>query len=153
MLILHIVSRALYTGLVASKCPIEKLHKFLHNSPSWRAEYLCVSCEAIWPEKFCMTCSVENGTVVNWANKSEIKYLKANAKAKSKSYDHLKACHKNLLGFSVSSSFRDVATRLNGFVLKFQTDSPMVRFLSEEMSGVFKIVDELFHSERCFRKG
>ena len=30
----------------------------------------------------------------------------------------------------------DVATRLNGFLIKFQTDGPMVLFLSEELGEI-----------------
>ena len=56
---LHVLSGALYTGVVVSSWPIEKvlgaIFRFLHNSPARRAEYLRVSSSGFYPEKFCTT--------------------------------------------------------------------------------------------------
>ena len=67
--VLHVVSGALHTGVVACLWSIEKLlralFKFLHNSPARRAEYLRVSSSGLYPEKFCATRWVENEIVAS----------------------------------------------------------------------------------------
>ena len=42
----------------------------------------------------------------------------------------------------------DVATRLNGFLIKFQTDGPMVLFLSEELGEIFVVAYGFVYSKR-----
>ena len=54
------------------------------------------------------------------------------------SYNNLKAYHTNPLIVIYLHLFRDVAARLNCFLIKFQTDGPMVPFLSEEMGGILR---------------
>ena len=52
----------------------------------------------------------------------------------NKYYDNLVKCHLNSLITVYLDLFRDVATRLNVFLVKFQTDSPMVPFLSDKIA-------------------
>ena len=56
----------------------------------------------------------------------------------NKSYDNLVQYYLNHLIPVYLHLFRDVAVILNIFLVKFQTDSPMVPFLSEEVAGILK---------------
>ena len=48
--------------------------------------------------------------------------------------------------------FRDIAARLNIFLVKFQTGSPMVPFLSEDMAGILKWAMWLIIQEAVLKK-
>ena len=155
---LHVVSGALYTGVVACLWPLEKLlramFKFLHNSPAWRAEHLRVSSSSLYPEKFCATRCVENEIVVSRAidiSEDFVKLIKLYvAKAPSKqpkyniSYNNLKEYHTNPLIVFYLHLFRDVAARLNCFLIKFQTDGLMIPFFGEEISGILRCLMGFF---------
>ena len=56
----------------------------------------------------------------------------------NKSYDNLVKYHLNPLIPVYLHLFRDFMTRLNVFLVKFQTDSPVVPFLSEEIASILK---------------
>ena len=68
--------------------------------------------------------------------------IKAKAPSKrpkdNKSYDNLVQYYLNPLIPVYFHLFRDVAAILNIFLVKFQTDSPMVSFLSEDIAGILK---------------
>ena len=67
---LHVISGALYTGVVKAGWPIEKLlramFKFLKHSTARRAEYLRVS-KGLWPEKLLLPNCVL--TIPSWISK------------------------------------------------------------------------------------
>ena len=52
------------------------------------------------------------------------------------SYNNLKEHYINPFIIVYLHLFRDVAARLNGFLIKFQTDGVKVSFLSKEMGGI-----------------
>ena len=54
------------------------------------------------------------------------------------SYNNLKAHYTNPFITVYLHLFRDVTAHLNGFLIKFQTDGPMVPFLSEETGGILQ---------------
>ena len=141
-----------HTGVVACLWPIEKLLratvKFLHNSPARRAEYLRVSSSNLYPEKFCGIRWVENEIVASraidiWEDFVKLVKLYV-AKAPSKqpkdniSYSNLKEYHTNPLIVVYLHLFRDVAARLNCFLIEFQTNGPMIPFLGKEISGILR---------------
>ena len=140
------MSGALDTGVAASSWTIEKvlgaMFSSLHDSPARRAEYLRVSSSGLYPKKFCTIWWVKNDLVANlvieikvdiaelinsFAAKVPSKQPKNNA-----SYNNLKEHYTNPFTIVYLHLFRDIAARLNGFLIKFQTDGPMVPFLSEE---------------------
>ena len=151
---LHVISGALHTGVVEADWPIDKLlrgmFKFLHNSPARRAEYLRVSKDGLWPEKFCVTRWVENEPVANRAIEIWDDYVKlikvflskcpSSQPKDNKSDENLKECHTNPLIIVHLHLFRDVAAR---FLVKFQTDAPMVPFLSE-VAGILRWLMSFF---------
>ena len=151
---LHVVSGALHSAVVAANWPVEKvlrgMFKFLKDAPARRAGYMRRSLTGLYPEKFCSTRWVENEPVADRAIKiwgDVVTLIKAfQAKVPSKrpkdniSYNNLVKYHTNPLIPVYLHLFRDVAARLNVFLVKFQTDSPMVPFLSEEMAGILRWV-------------
>ena len=54
------------------------------------------------------------------------------------SYKNLEEYHTNPLIVVYLHLFRDVAARLNCFLIKFQTDGPMIPFLGEEIIGILR---------------
>ena len=149
---LHVVSGALDTGVAASSWTIEKvlgaMFSSLHNSPARRAEYLRVSSSGLYPKKFCTIWWVKNDLVANRVIeiKGDIAELTNSfaAKVPSKrpkdnaSYNNLKEHYTNPFIIVYLHLFRDIAARLNGFFIKFQTDGPMVPFLSEEKCKILR---------------
>ena len=119
------------------------MFKFLHNFFARRAEYLCVSLSGLHPKKFCATRWVENEIVARraidiWEDFVKlIKLYVATAPSKQPkdniSYNNLKVDHTNPLIVVNLHLFGDVAARLNCFIIKFQTDGPMMPFLGEEI--------------------
>ena len=122
------------------------MFNFLDNYSVRRAEYLRMSSSGLCPEKFCTTRWMENESVANqaidiscdiveliklFAARAPNKQLKDNA-----SYINLKEHYTNPFIKVYLHLFRDAAACLNGFLLTFQTDGPMVPFLSEEMGGI-----------------
>ena len=149
---LHIVSGALHSAVVAAGWPVEKIlrgmYKFLKDSPARRAAYTRVSLHDLYPEKFCVSRWVENEPVaeraiVIWEDFVRlIKEILAKPPSKrpkdNKSFDNLVKYHASPLIPVYLHLFRDVAARLNIFLIKFQTDSPMVPFLCEEICDILK---------------
>ena len=149
---LHVVSGALHSAVLVADWPVEKvlrgMYKFLKDAPARRNEYMRGSVTGLYPEKFCATRWVENEPVADRAIKiwgdivTLIKAFQAKVPSKrpkdNKSYNNLVQYHLNSLIPVYLHLFRDVASRLNVFLVKFQTDSPMVPFLSEEMAGILK---------------
>ena len=130
------------------------MFKFLHNSLTRRAEYLRVSSSGLYPEKFCAARWVENERVANraieiyggiveliklFATKTPSKQPKDNA-----SYNNLKGHYNNPFIVVYLYLFWDVAAHLNGFLIKFQTDDPIVPFLSEKMGGILRWLMDFF---------
>ena len=149
---LHVVSGALHSAVVAADWPVEKvlrgMYKFLQDAPARRAEYLRVSITGLYPQKFCVIRWVENEPVADraiviWKDIVElIKVIQAKVPSKrpkdNTSYENLVVYHANSLIPVYLHLFRDVAVRLNVFLVKFQTDSPMVPFLSKEVAAILR---------------
>ena len=102
-----------------------------------------------YSEKFCVIRWVENESVTDraikiWGDmvmliKAFLAKLPSKRPKDNKSYDNLVQYYLNPLIPVYFHLFRDVVARLNIFLVKFQTDSPMVPFLSEEMAGILKL--------------
>ena len=70
----------------------------------------------------------------------------------NKSYDNLVKYHLNPLIPVYLYLFRDFMTRLNVFLVKFQTDSPVVPFLSEEIASILKWLMQFFVQRSTLKK-
>ena len=145
---LHVISGTLHSAVVASDWSVEKvltgMFKQLKDAPVRQAEYMQGSITGLYLEKSCVIRWVENKLVADRAViirndiVTLIKAFQSKALSKcpkdNKSYDNLVKCHLNSLISVYLHLFRDVATRLNVFLVKFQTDCPMVPFLSDKIA-------------------
>ena len=149
---LHVVSGAFHSAVLAADWPAEKvlrgMYKLLKDARPRRAEYMRGSATGLYPEKFCIIRWVENEPFADRAIKiwgdvvTLIKAFQGKVPSKrpkdNKSYDNLVQYYLNPLIPVYLHLFRDLAARLNIFLVKFQTDSLMVPFLSEEIPGILK---------------
>ena len=163
---LHVISGALHTGVLASGWPIEELlralFKFIQHSPARRSDYLKVSEAGLWPKKFVVTRWVENESVSDRAIAIWNDYVKlidfftskvpSKQPKSNKSYEVLKQHRNNSLIIVYLNLFRDVAARLNNFLVKFQTDAPMVPFLSDEISSILRWLMSFFINSEVLKK-
>ena len=148
---LHVISGALQSGVKAAEWGTEKvlmgMYKFLHKSPGRRADYLNISNGSnFFPMKFCPTRWVENAPVAEraievWEYIVElIKFFllkpPSQRPKENRSFDNLVKYHLNPLVPVQLHLFKDMATILNGFLVNFQTDSPMVPFLSMQVGDI-----------------
>ena len=155
----------LHTGVVKAGWPIEKslraMFKFLQHSTARRAEYLRVS-KGLWPEKFVVTRWVENEPVANRAIEIWADYVKlikvflgkcpSSQPKDNKSYDDLKEYHCNPLIMVYLHLFRDVAARLNNFLVPMMPMIPMIPFLSDEICSILRWLMSFFIQSEVLKK-
>ena len=163
---LHIVSGALGTGVKKADWSVEKvlrgMFKFLKKAPARRGDYLQLSVTCIFPLQFIATRWTENDIVAErgvtiWDDIVKlIKFTLGKTKSKqpkdNKSYDNLVKYHTNPLIKVELHLFKDVAFILNRFLVTFQTDNPMVPFLSMEISSVLKSLMRFFMPKAILQK-
>ena len=123
------------------------MYKFLHKPPGGRADYLNISNGSnLFPMKFCPTRWLENTPVVErtievWEYIVELItffLLKPPSQRpkENRSFDNLVKYHLNPLVPVQLHLFKDMATILSGFLVNFQTDSPMVPFLRMQIGDI-----------------
>lgn len=163
---LHIVSGALGTGVKKADWSVEKvlrgMFKFLKKSPARRGDYLQLSITGLFPLQFIATRWTENDIVAErgviiWGDIVKlIKFTLQKPKSKqpqdNKSYDNLVKYHTNPLVMVELHLFKDVAFILNRFLVTFQTDNPMVPFLSMEITSVLKSLMRFFMPKAVLQK-
>ena len=149
---LHTIHRSLEHGVNGSYWDIKKilssLYKIFDESPSRRADYEKVNSatEVEYPKKFCAHRWVEKElvamhalvvwpkvveVVIFWLTLPKSKQPGKGDLEKHKSYGTLVRYHKNLMVPLMIIFFQEVAEKLNSFLKRFQTDSPMVPFLAD----------------------
>ena len=148
---LHVISGALQSGVKAAEWGTEKvlmgMYKFVHKSPGRRADYVNISNgKNLFPMNFCSTRWVENAPVAEktievWEYIVEVItffLLKAPSQRPKEnlSLDNIVKYHLNPLVPVQLHLFKDMATILNGFLVNFQTVSPMVPFLSMQIVDI-----------------
>ena len=139
---LHTVSNSFQCGVKAAEWDVEKvlqgMYKFRNKSPERREDFVRVTSNEIFPLKFCPTRWVENENVSQralefWDDYVELikEYLlqpPSKRPKDNKSVDNLVDAHRNPTIKVKLHLFKDVASMLNGFLVQFQTDNPMVPF-------------------------
>ena len=162
---LHVISGALQTGVKAAEWGIEKvlmgMYKFLHKAPARRADYLKLADTSLFPHRFAPTRWVENAMVAErgieiWDGivkliKFILEKTPSSRPKDNKSYENLVLHHNNPLVKVQLHLFKDVALILNRFLVTFQTDNPMVPFLSMEIAGILRSLMRLF-IPKCIMK-
>ena len=149
---LHVVSGAFQTGCGQTGWNVDKiLHaswKLLDKSPARRGEYAALFGDentVLFPKKFCKTRWVENAEVAGRAIQVWPKIVALiekfekrvpSERPKNKSYGHLKEAYTDKNVVIYLTIFRDVASQLEVFLKTFQTDAPMVPFLSDTLEKI-----------------
>ena len=163
---LHTLHNAFSHGAKASSWKLKELlsamYTIFDDSPSRRADYesLTSATDKDYALKFCFHRWIENELVARRAQKIWPKYVeiiefwrglsksKQPGKGKegqNKKYDRLIIEHeKDVLVPLKLQFFEEVAKQLNSFLIKFQTDSPMVPFLVESLENMIQKFCSMF---------
>ena len=155
---LHIISGSLHTGVDLSGWAIEALLRALfqlfNDSLARRDVYIKLNDDTTFARKFCGTRWVENEIVADRALTVWDKVMKvvdhyeklcvSKRPKNNKSYERLVSNrHDNLVKVKFCV-FRDIASRLNNFLIKFQTDAPLVPFMAQELEAMMRELMSLF---------
>ena len=155
---LHIVSGSLNAGVTETSWEIDKIMKsmwkLLSDSPARRDEYLKLSVSGKFPLKFCATRWVENEDTAEramlvWPDiilliNHFLSLSKSKQPKNNKSYDRLVKVFKDKLVPLKLMFFKEIAAILNGFLRPFQTDNPMVPFLSDAYEELIRKLMKMF---------
>ena len=165
---LHVVSGAFQNGVKVSEWDLDKvlrsMWKLLDKSPARRGVYLrlCDRSPPLFPLKFCATRWVENEKVANraidvWSSMVLLIkdfLLKPVSKRPSGnvSYDTLVKMHKDPIMPVKLHIFRDVASKLNTFLVTFQSDAPLVPFLSDALEILLRRFMDIFMLRKVMKE-
>ena len=163
---LHIVSGDLGTAVKKADWCVEMvlrgMFKLFRKAPARRGEYLQLSISGLFALQFIATRWTENDIVAEravaiWDDIIKfIKFTLQKPKSKqpqdNKSYDNLVKYHSNPVVMVELHLFKDVAFILNRFLVTFQTDNPMVPFISMELSKILKSLMRFFMPKSILQK-
>ena len=143
---LHVVHGAFCTGCQATEWKIEGLLRALwylfHDTPARRDDYKQVTGSAMFPLKFCATQWIEDDRVAQraleiWPHVEKyIKHLVKEPKSKqptSASYITIQNACKDPLVPAKLQVFVYISKVLKPFLVKYQTDEPMIMFLAGDL--------------------
>ena len=133
---------------------MKSMWKLLSDSPARRDEYLKLRISEKFPLKFCATRWVENEDTAERAMlvwpyiilliNHFLSLSKSKQPKNNKSYDRLVKVFKDKLVALKLSFFKEIAAILNGFLRPFQTDNPMVPFLSDAYEELIRKLMKMF---------
>lgn len=147
---LHIVHNSFKSGAVASGWDIESVLKSLYylfkDSPARREDYLKVASDSRLPLKFVSHRWLENIPVCErvlaiWDD--VVKYVgavekKSLPKPECRSFQVVQQATNHALFVAKLQFFKAVALHLQPFLVCYQTDAPMVPFLSEDLCEIIR---------------
>ena len=155
---LHVIAGALQTGVSKTSWNLKKvlqsMFKLFNDSPARREVYIKLSGTDKFAIRFCPTRWTENESVAErainvWdAYVSVIEYYSklcaSKQPQKNKSYDTLQAHYTDKLMKVKFQAFKDIAHKLNQFLTVFQTDAPMLPFLSDILESLLRRIMRYF---------
>ena len=113
--------------------------KLFVYSPSRKDLYIKLNANSDFPLKFCPTRWTENEDVADWTiliwssvqsfTKHFLSISQSTSPKNNKSFDTLVQYHSNAFMIVQFDVLKELASKLNVFLVKFQTDSPMIPFL------------------------
>lgn len=146
---LHVIHGAFKTGANATGWKLDNLLRSLYylfnESPARRADYTAITDSEIFPLQFCSTRWIEDVNVAQraveiWGNICKYIGPLSNApkskRPKSASFATVVKAVNDPLTLAKLNVFISTAKRFMPFLEGFQTDKPLVPFLSQEMYGV-----------------
>ena len=128
----------------------------LHDTPARRADYITITKSELFPLFFCATRWVEDKEPADrlyeiWPNMVKIVDfwlgLPKNKQPSGKSWNFVLDATKDVLTRAKLGFFSYVASILEPFLTKFQTAKPMVPYLYEDMSDVYRSILQIVFLE------
>ena len=143
---LHVVHNALKSGHQASKWSVFKYLRssyYLFNGfPSRKSQYTSITNSTIFPQKFCVTRWVQNGSSSLKAQEilgNVKKYIDTVEKLpSSKVFGEVKDMLKDPLLSAKLGFFHGLASHLEKFLVPYQSERPMVPFLYDDLLYLIK---------------
>ena len=151
---LHVVSGSFLNGVEETSWDLENvlraIWKLLDKSPARRGEFLkvCTLSPPLFPMKFCATRWVENEMIASraislWESIAQLmkEYMLKPASKRPKnnvSFDNLVASYIDILIPVKLHIFQDIAAMLNTFLVKFQSNAPLVPFLADTLEHIMR---------------
>ena len=155
---LHVVHNAFKAGFEATTWDLRSflcaLHRIFHESPARREDYTKITGSDVFPLKFCPHRWVENARVANRAllvlgNVTEYvdtitRQPKLYTVPNNKSFDTVKEGCKCPLMPAKLMVFESVAHQFDEFLVRYQTDRPMVPFLCRDLDTLLRGICQRF---------
>ena len=154
---LHMLHGTFKTVFQATDWSLDKIlktmWKLFHDSPTRSKTYIRLLQSELFPRKFCPTRWTENQEVVTrateiWENLQrtikEFSSLPNSKRPQCKSYDTLLLYVSDPLIKVKFHFFKDLASHLEVFLRKYQTDDPMMPFLSNELETILGCLMKMF---------
>lgn len=152
------VHGAFQTGVKATGWKLEEvlkaMWKLFNDSPARRDLYIQLSKSDVFPIMFCQTRWVEDKPVAIrakevWENVvNVIKHYqtlcKSKQPSKNSSYDTLVTHHTDMFMQVKLQFFVDVASMMSSYLKQFQTDNPMIKFVSEILENIIHRLMKIF---------
>ena len=152
---LHIISGAFKTGAIDSGWKIHKTLKgawqMFHEAPARREDYTLVTSSESFPQFFAATRWVENQEPADhlvqiWPNiqrlwtwwKAQKPLSKQPCSLQNKTMLHMKDALSDHLTTAKLHFFSFIAGKLQPFLVKYQTDKPMIPYLYRDLENVLK---------------
>ena len=149
---LHVVSGALHTGVKNSSWPLKKvmmsMFKLFDDSPARRDVYQNINGTSSFPTRFCPTRWTENESVAERAIdvldnvKAVIEHFAREVPSKrpkdNSSYNSLVENQNDPLMKVKMCIFKEIAHKMNTFLVMFQTEAPMLPFLSDTLEVLLR---------------
>lgn len=146
---LHIVHGALKTGVTTTEWNLKRILKsiytLLHDTPARRADYISITECDEFPFAFCATRWVEDMKVANravelWPNIKKVvekwEKLAPSKRPKGKNYQTVLAAIKDNLTVAKLNYFSFIASILEPFLTKYQSDDPLVPFMYDDITSL-----------------
>ncbi len=160
---LHIVHNSFRTGMSATGWDVpaflSAIYNLLKDAPARREDFINTTSIGILPLKFTSHRWLENVSVceraillydsiktyVHAANMKEV------TTPKCQSFQTVKRCSEDKLFVAKMHFFKSTASLLQPFEKKFQTDRPMVPFLSDDLCSLVKVLMRKFIDPKHLR--
>ena len=155
---LHVVHNAFKVGFDPTGWDLKSflwaLHRIFHETPARREDYTLITDSAIFPMKFCLHRWVENARVAARALlmiaplkkyiPTIIKHPKKYTVPDSKSFSTVKAGCADRLMPARLMYFESMARQFDEFLVRYQTDKPVVPFLCGDLDTLVRELCQRF---------
>lgn len=156
---MHVMHNAFRSGCEGSEWNIEEIlcsmHRLFKDSPARSDDFEQLTKSSTFPKQFCRHRWLENITVMTRALEvlpNLQQYVEAVEKAKipnpkTKTYETVRTAVKDPLFVAKGEFFISVANEVEPFLTSYQTQSPMVPFLSTDLKNTVKNLMQRFVKE------